>query len=79
MRDSDSSGFDFTSISNAGPDLTDERWHHIVAVRDANIGRIIVYVDGEIVDSINDGTTAKTVDSETQSNISNDQKILLLK
>ncbi|MFK5854866.1 MAG: LamG domain-containing protein, partial [Bacteroidota bacterium] len=42
----DSVGGTLTDISNVGPVITDNIWHHIVVVRDVNIGEMIVYVDG---------------------------------
>jgi hypothetical protein len=37
-------------IGGTGPAVNDDIWHFIVAVRDANVGKNLIYVDGEQVD-----------------------------
>ncbi len=40
-----------TVIVSGGPALTDDLWHHIVAVRDGIAGENRIYVDGALIDS----------------------------
>jgi hypothetical protein len=44
-----------------GTDITDDEWHHLATVRDAEKGKLILYVDGLVDAEQKDGTAGQKV------------------